>query len=144
MPFTYPPLAAILFVGLDVLPLTVAEVVMNLASVAGLTATALVVSWRLFGWNQRALLTGLVVSAGAMVFEPVRSTIGFGQVNLILMGLVALDCLLPKTRWPRGLLLGLAIAIKLTPAVFVLFFLVIAATRAGSRWGQRLPARTQR
>jgi alpha-1,2-mannosyltransferase len=59
-----------------------------------------------------------------MAFEPVRSTIGFGQVNLLLMGLVALDCLLPRTRWPRGVLLGLAIAIKLTPAVFVLYFLV--------------------
>ncbi|MEU4396447.1 glycosyltransferase 87 family protein [Kribbella sp. NPDC023855] len=124
LPFTYPPLAAILFVGLDVLPLTIAELFMNLASVTALTATALVVAWRLFGWNQRALLAGLVVSAGAMVLEPVRSTIGFGQVNLILMGLVALDCLLPKTRWPRGLLLGLAIAIKLTPAVFIPYFLV--------------------
>lgn len=97
---------------------------MNLASVAGLTATALVVSWRLFGWNRRALLTGLGIATVAMAFEPVRSTIGFGQVNLILMGLVAVDCLLPRTRWPRGLLLGLAIAVKLTPAVFILYFLV--------------------
>jgi alpha-1,2-mannosyltransferase len=124
LPFTYPPLAAILFAGLQVMPFAVAEVLLNLASVAGLTATLLVVSWRLFGWNQHALPAGLALSAGAMVFEPVRSTIGFGQVNLVLMGLVALDCLVPKTRWPRGLLLGLAIAIKLTPAVFVLFFLV--------------------
>lgn len=124
LPFTYPPLAAILFAGLQVLPFTLAEVLMNLASVAGLTATLLVVAWRVFGWNQRALFAGLVLSAAAMVFEPVRSTIGFGQVNLILMGLVALDLLMPKTRWPRGILLGLAIAIKLTPAVFILFFLV--------------------
>lgn len=48
----------------------------------------------------------------------------FGQVNLVLMGLVAVDCLLPRTRYPRGLLIGIAAAVKLTPAVFVLFFLV--------------------
>jgi alpha-1,2-mannosyltransferase len=132
LPFTYPPLAAILFVGLEVIPFTAAELLMNLLSVAGLTATALVVSWRLFGWNRRALLTGLGIATVAMVFEPVRSTIGFGQVNLILMGLVALDCLLPHTRWPRGLLLGLAMAIKLTPAVFILFFLVRRQFRAAA------------
>ncbi|HEU0127100.1 MAG TPA: glycosyltransferase 87 family protein, partial [Pseudonocardiaceae bacterium] len=40
-----------------------------------------------------------------------------------LMGLVVADCLLPRTPWPRGMLVGIATAIKLTPAVFVLFFL---------------------
>ncbi|MGC4937218.1 glycosyltransferase 87 family protein [Kribbella sp. DT2] len=124
LPFTYPPLAAILFTYLYAVPFTVAELVMNAASVAGLTATLLVVSARLHGWNRRAVVIGLVGALTAMALEPVRSTIGFGQVNLVLMGLVALDCLLPRTRWPRGLLIGLAAAIKLTPAVFVIFFLV--------------------
>ncbi len=74
LPFTYPPLAAILFVGLEVLPFLAAEFFMNLASVAGLAATTLVVSWRLFGWNRRALLSGLGMATVAMAFEPVRST----------------------------------------------------------------------
>ncbi|GAA1542218.1 glycosyltransferase 87 family protein [Kribbella lupini] len=124
LPFTYPPLAAILFTALYAVPFTVAELLMNASSVAGLAATLLVVSARLHGWNRRAVVTGLFGVLAAMVLEPVRSTIGFGQVNLILMGLVALDCLLPRTRWPRGLLVGLAAAIKLTPAVFVVFYLV--------------------
>lgn len=42
---------------------------------------------------------------------------------MILIGFAAADCLLPRTPWPRGLLVGLAAAIKLTPAIFVLFFL---------------------
>ncbi len=124
LPFTYPPLAAILFTSLYAVPFTVAELVMNAASVAGLAATLLVVSARLHGWTRRAVVIGLVGTLAAMLLEPVRSTIGFSQVNLILMGLVALDCLLPRTRWPRGLLIGLAAAIKLTPAVFVVFYLV--------------------
>jgi len=37
--------------------------------------------------------------------------------------MVAADCLLPRTPWPRGMLIGIAAAIKLTPLVFVLFFL---------------------
>jgi alpha-1,2-mannosyltransferase len=113
---------------------------MNAASVAGLAATLLVVSSRLHGWNRRAVVTGLSGVLVAMVLEPVRSTIGFGQVNLILMGLVALDCLLPRTRWPRDLLVGLAAAIKLTPAVFVVFFLVhvqpVLPGRAGTGDGR--------
>ncbi|WP_432943091.1 glycosyltransferase 87 family protein [Kribbella sp. CA-253562] len=124
LPFTYPPLAAILFTALYAVPFTVAELVMNAASVAGLTATLLVVGARLHGWNRRTVVIGLSGALVAMLLEPVRSTIGFGQVNLILMGLVALDCLLLRAPWPRGLLVGLAAAIKLTPAVFVVFFLV--------------------
>src|SRR5882724_5055039 len=53
------------------------------------------------------------------------------------MALVSLDCLAPRARWPRGALVGLAAAVKLTPAAFVLFFLLrrdyrAAATAAGS------------
>jgi alpha-1,2-mannosyltransferase len=62
--------------------------------------------------------------------EPVLETFEFGQVNLVLMGLVAVDCLAPRTRWPRGLLVGIAAAIKLTPAAFVLFFLLRRDRRA--------------
>ena len=35
-----------------------------------------------------------------------------------------------RTPWPRGLLLGLAIALKLTPAVFLLYFVVRRDGRA--------------
>lgn len=45
-------------------------------------------------------------------------------------GLVAADCLTCQPRWPRGLLVGIAAAIKLTPAAFVLFFLLRRDYRA--------------
>jgi alpha-1,2-mannosyltransferase len=58
-----------------------------------------------------------------LLLEPARGGLDLGQVNMILLGLVAADCLLPRTPWPRGTFVGLAAAIKLTPAIFVLFFL---------------------
>jgi alpha-1,2-mannosyltransferase len=60
----------------------------------------------------------------ALLLEPVLETFRFGQVNLVLMALVAVDCLVGRPRWPRGLLVGVAAAVKLTPAAFVLFFLL--------------------
>ncbi|MGH3282952.1 MAG: glycosyltransferase 87 family protein, partial [Trebonia sp.] len=66
----------------------------------------------------------------ALVLEPVRNTINYGQVNVLLMALVSADCLVPNGRWPRGALVGLAAAVKLTPAAFVLFFLLRRDDRA--------------
>jgi alpha-1,2-mannosyltransferase len=66
----------------------------------------------------------------ALFLEPVRLTIYFGQVNILLMGLVILDCLVSKPPWKRGMLVGLAAAVKLTPAAFVLFFLLRGDRRA--------------
>jgi alpha-1,2-mannosyltransferase len=48
----------------------------------------------------------------------------------VLMTLVIADCVPRKTPWPRGMLLGIAIALKLTPAVFLLYFLLRRDTRA--------------
>jgi alpha-1,2-mannosyltransferase len=99
LPFTYPPLAAVLFVPLRLLPMPLADLALCVSSTAALTATMLVVSSRLLrGWNKSAIALGLATTVVAFAFEPIRSTIGFGQVNLILMALVALDCLLPRTR----------------------------------------------
>jgi len=62
--------------------------------------------------------------------DPVLQTIEFGQINLLLMALVTLDCLVDHPRWPRGMLIGIAAAVKLTPAAFVLFFLLRRDFRA--------------
>ncbi len=62
--------------------------------------------------------------------EPIRSNFDFGQINVVLMTLVIADCVPRRTPWPRGMLLGVAIALKLTPAVFLLYFLLRRDTRA--------------
>ena len=63
-----------------------------------------------------------------------RSTLGFGQINALLMVMVVLDVLLPGERKrTKGLLIGVAAAIKLTPAVFVVYFLVRRDFRSAAR-----------
>ena len=60
--------------------------------------------------------------------NPFWMTLGFGRINVILMAMVVADVFLlgartsrPDSPW-RGVLVGLAAAIKLTPAVFGLVF----------------------
>jgi alpha-1,2-mannosyltransferase len=81
------------------------------------------------GWK-----LGLLGIAVLLAVEPIRTTLGYGQVNTILMALVIAD-LLPdppeqQRRIPQGILIGLAAAIKLTPALFVIFMLLIGKRRA--------------
>ena len=51
----------------------------------------------------------------ALLLEPVRSTLTYGQINALIMALVAFDCLTRAPRWPRGVLVGVAAALKLLP-----------------------------
>ena len=84
-------------------------------------------------------LTGWVLSlaATATVFfvEPVSETLAFGQLGIFLVALVVLD-LAPGPRiWsrrilPEGALTGLAAAVKLTPAIFVVYLLAVRRMRA--------------
>jgi alpha-1,2-mannosyltransferase len=124
--FTYPPIAAVLLSPLSLVPMAVAGTVLTLGSVL-----LLVVVLRIFRptvaewpWAVAWLLPA------ALFLEPVRSTLLYGQVNIVLMALVSLDCMTSAPRWPRGALVGLAAAIKLTPVAFVLYLLLRRDYRA--------------
>ncbi|GAA5154127.1 alpha-(1-2)-phosphatidylinositol mannoside mannosyltransferase [Pseudonocardia eucalypti] len=134
LPFIYPPFAALLMVPLTVVGWTTAWVSLFIVSLASLAVTLYVVLRRLWptGGSAGALAATSALLPASLVFEPVLETFRFGQVNLILMAMVAVDCLAARTRWPRGMLIGLAAAIKLTPAAFVLFFLLRKDYRAGA------------
>ncbi len=138
LPFSYPPFAAILLSPLALVPWAVAGTVLTLATIA-LTALVLRVFLRVGGgpagrppgstaswWTVGWLLPA------ALFLEPVRSTLGYGQVNVGLLALVSVDCLAARARWPRGALVGVAAAVKLTPAAFVLFFLLRRDYRAAA------------
>jgi alpha-1,2-mannosyltransferase len=132
LPFTYPPLAAVLFSALSVLPWWIAVVVVIGTGIAGLAAACRLVAARLIecqptqdGASARARVALLAAAAtgAAPLIEPIRESVSFGQINLLLMCAITADCLLRRTPWPRGALIGLAAAVKLTPAAFVLFFI---------------------
>src|SRR5699024_5324340 len=75
-------------------------------------------------WLRRCWLAAAMVAPAVVYLEPIRSNFEFGQINAVLMALVIADCVPRRTPWPRGILLGVAIARKLTPAVFLLYFLL--------------------
>ncbi|MBO0868960.1 MAG: DUF2029 domain-containing protein, partial [Micromonosporaceae bacterium] len=169
--FTYPPFAALVMAPMAVLPTLAAgwvNAVLSLAALALLLAWLLVPVADRHGWPRWFAVAVAVPLAGAT--EPVRETIGFGQVNLLLAVLVYLDMVAlrhrfraagalnarnsqatqaegrqpadPVTRvsgllhraWATGALagvgVGLATAIKLTPGLFIGYFMVTRQWRA--------------
>ena len=125
LPFSYPPVAAAVLSPLAAVPSAVAGVTLTLASIA-LTWVVL----RVFRGSLSSRLGLWWLMPAALGLEPVRATLHFGQVNIVLMALIAADCLHPEPRWPRGALVGLASAVKLTPLAFILFFLIRNDRRA--------------
>ena len=130
LPFTYPPAAAVLLSPLSLVPMPVAATALTLGTVALLAVVIWVFLRRLAGPAAGSPWALAWLLPPALFLEPVRDTLAFGQVNVALMALVSLDCLAAKPRWPRGALTGLAAAVKLTPAAFVLFFLARRDRRA--------------
>ena len=132
LPFTYPPIAAVLLAPLALVPKLVAGTVLTLVTIALVAAVLRLFLRRPPGPGAVPAHTLGWLLPAALFLEPVWSTLAFGQVNVILMATVAFDALLPAPRWPRGALTGLAAAVKLTPAVFILFFLLRRDYRAAA------------
>ncbi|MFF4272357.1 glycosyltransferase 87 family protein [Streptomyces sp. NPDC001536] len=130
--FTYPPFAAVAMWPMALFPL---RVVIVLALLLNLAALAVIVrllagrSWRRHGWFGCALGACLLA-----LFEPLRDTFSFGQVNLLLMALVLTDGWLLATGRGRraGVGIGLAAAVKLTPALFIALLLLAGRRRAAA------------
>src|SRR3984885_1974411 len=141
LPFTYPPLAAIMFCPFAWLHMPAASVAITLLTLVLLVVSTVIVLTRLDVWNTSTLLPGpawlrrlwlaiVIVAPASIWLELISSNFDFGQINVVLMTLVIADCVPRRTPWPRGLLLGLGIALKLTPAVFLLYFLLRRDRRA--------------
>lgn len=130
--FTYPPFAAIMLLPTVLFSATAAGWI-NLA--ASLVVAAVAAWWVVgpvavrHGWSKwyAVALTVPILAAT----DPVRETLGYGQVNLILMGMVLADLVALRAgyRW-AGIGVGLAAAIKLTPALFIVYFAISRQTRA--------------
>ncbi|MGU3432238.1 glycosyltransferase 87 family protein [Actinomycetes bacterium M1A6_2h] len=127
LPFTYPPFAALIFAPLGLISMVTTKLLFWVGNLA-LLHVAVRLCWRHLGYANDAWLT--VVSAClAVVFtwlEPVRMTIWFGQINLLLMVAVLWDLTRPEGSRLRGVATGLAAGTKLTPGLFVVY---LAATR---------------
>ncbi|WP_106401191.1 glycosyltransferase 87 family protein [Actinocorallia populi] len=126
--FTNTPFMAVLFAPMAALPLTAARMVWQLASVAAF-AWACASALRLAGRRP----TGKAVAAAAalgLLLEPVWHTLFLGQVNLFLLALVLADVQRVSEGRRAGIGIGIAAAIKITPAVFVVLLLAAGRVRA--------------
>ncbi|MGA8789088.1 MAG: glycosyltransferase 87 family protein [Paenarthrobacter sp.] len=138
LPFTYPPFAALLFTGLAAMGFFASSLVFILAALVGAGVVAAWLARHYFGltgWRSafadyRFRTTALVGAGAILLLGPWRDTFVFGQINIILMGVILADFALygkvraGEIRWPAGLLIGLAAGVKLTPLAFGLYFLV--------------------
>lgn len=143
LPWIYPPFAALFTVPIALLAPDVAEVGWITLTVALLMA--MLYRLGLSGW-----VLSLATTATVWLAEPVRETLGFGQLGVLLVAAAVLDSMpgprvLPRRLLPEGTWIGVATAVKLTPATvaayqffagrrrpgLVAFFTFVAATGLG-------------
>ena len=135
LPFTYPPFAALIFGLLALWPQPAALMLFNVAGVAIAAWVAATIvkywaskhDWRsAFSSSRGRWVVGALFLA-VLFLGPWRETLAFGQINILLMGLMAVDLLGASRRRGfrgSGFLVGIAAGIKLTPLVFGLYFLM--------------------
>lgn len=126
--FTYPPFAAIVFTSLAATPWPVLPPLVTAVSVVALPVScwlALRLPVRPVT-GQRAITLALAASAAAIWLEPVRTNLGYGQINLIVTALILYDLSRDDSARYKGAAIGLAAGLKLTPAIFAVY---LAATR---------------
>ncbi|HEY3337212.1 MAG TPA: glycosyltransferase 87 family protein [Propionicimonas sp.] len=127
--FTYPPFAALVLVPFALLASAPAKVIWTaltfVVTLGGLSLLVRssgrgVVAGAASRPHQAAWVAGL--SIPVMLSYPFLHNLVVGQVSLFVIALALFDHLLPR-RW-QGSLVGIAAAIKLTPLVFVPYYLV--------------------
>jgi alpha-1,2-mannosyltransferase len=135
LPFTYPPFALLVLSPLAFGPLWFVESLWWLLSSLALVAVLFVLleaergARRAEGGGRggraagtRSLAVAAAIGAiSTLALEPVRSNMNYGQINVLLMVVVVVDLTRPASKW-RGVLVGLAAAIKLTPLVYLGYF----------------------
>ncbi|MFB6723777.1 glycosyltransferase 87 family protein [Kribbella sp. NPDC056345] len=117
--FTYPPFAAMVFSPFAI-SLPFARTLITFASALAL----LVIGWATVRKLRWPPATAVLIAAAALLFEPVQSTFRLGQINLVLLALLMVDLLGLVPRRFRGVLVGVATGIKLTPGIFIVFLLI--------------------
>jgi alpha-1,2-mannosyltransferase len=131
LPATYPPFAAMLFVPstwFSEAGLRIAVMLLNYA----LLALAVHLSLKLVGRPaERYRPAAVILATGFGVWlEPVYTTFQYGQVNLGILCLVLWDLTRPDRNRFKGVGIGLATAIKITPGLFAVYLFLTGRVRA--------------
>lgn len=119
----YPPLTLVLLSPLAALPVRIAEDFWTLGSVFALIGSIVLILKSVddkVSWEKIAMFFGL-----ALFSFPFKFTLGMGQINLYILFLVCLTFFWYRKEksWSAGFVLALAVTLKVTPVLFLLFFL---------------------
>ncbi|ACU74970.1 conserved hypothetical protein [Catenulispora acidiphila DSM 44928] len=131
LPYLYPPLTALVFEHLTWIDFDQIRVLTAAVSI-GCLVTVAWSAWGMLGYRAgfgRLGATGAVAAVGIWL-EPVHSNLNLGQVNMVVMALVIWDLAQADRRWTKGIGIGLATAIKLTPGLFIVYLLITRRIRA--------------
>jgi alpha-1,2-mannosyltransferase len=125
--FTYTPFAAIAFALVSFVPWGLLQQLSVAVDIIALLATLWFTLGGL-GYRRGPVKLGATLLGAGVVFwtEPVLRTMYLGQVNLVLMALIAWDLCQPDTpnsRWWKGFGTGVAAGIKLIPLIFIPYLL---------------------
>jgi alpha-1,2-mannosyltransferase len=127
--YLYTPFAALGFAGGSLLPWSVLKWLMTVASLAAMVLTVWVTFGQL-GWQGRRRWTAVLgVSAVALWTEPVLRSVQVGQIELLLMALIAWDMCQPEHRKWKGVGIGVAAGIKLVPLIFIPYLILAGKLR---------------
>jgi alpha-1,2-mannosyltransferase len=121
----YPPFAGLLFAPLGWLPIEAVRIIWF----TGIFLALQGVVWLATGWvGVRRTWVRLATCAAAagvfIVFDPGWQELWSGQVNTFLAALILADLVREDGARGRGVLIGIAAGIKLTPGLFILYFLL--------------------
>lgn len=124
LPFTYPPFAGTLFRWMAGAPEEMAAAFWQLGCAGALVCVILgTLVCRGYRLDTGTVVLGTAAAVAALALSPIRDSFFYGQINLFLMLLVSLDFLRTRDRF-TGIGVGIAAGLKLTPAFFILVFLM--------------------
>jgi alpha-1,2-mannosyltransferase len=127
--YLYTPFAALGFAAGSLVPWAVLTWLMTVASIAAMVLTAWVTFGQL-GWRGRERATAVLALSGVALWtEPVLRSLDVGQIELVLMALIAWDLCQPDNRRWKGVGLGVAAGIKLVPLIFIPYLILAGKLR---------------
>jgi alpha-1,2-mannosyltransferase len=129
LPWLYPPFAILFLTPLAWLSQVTAQVVWTAITLASVIVYAVVCVWNFAAQRFHSPTVYAVTIAFALAMEPTESNINFGQVNILLAAFLVLDVSRRTGRIPQGVLTGVAAAVKLTPLLVAVYYLVTRRVR---------------
>lgn len=124
LPYLYPPFAILFLTPLAWLSDVSAQVVWTGITLVAVIVYALICVENFAAKRFHTVTVAAVTVAFTLAMEPTESNLNFGQVNILLAMFLVLDLSHRTGRLPQGILTGVAAAVKLTPLLLVVYFLV--------------------